>query len=112
MNEQKELNEIATEAMENMGAEVTDITELSPVVESSTGWGTILGAAAGAAGLAFGGVKLSQKVYDKRCEKKGIATPERERWFQFWRKRAKKVKGAKVQEGAIHEVEPDPEEED
>lgn len=109
MDEQKE---VVMNAMEDLGAEVTEVTELPPVVESSTGWGTILGAGAAAVGLIFGGTKISQKVYDKHCEKKGIATPEREKFYQFWRKKAKKVKDTKVQEGVIHEIQPDEESEE
>lgn len=107
MNEE---NEVMTEATEDL-----TVTEAEPIVESSTGWGTILGAGAAAVGLIFGGTKISQKVYDKHYKKKGIATPEREKFYQFWRKKAgKKIIQVhpKVQEGTIHEVEPDADEDE
>lgn len=101
-------NEVMTEATE-------DLTVTEPIVESSTGWGTLVGVAVAAAAAVFGGAKLTQKAYDKSCKKKGIDTPTREKFYQFWRKKAKgrmiKV-NPNVQEGTIHEVTSDTEDDE
>ena len=112
MNEQNKVEEVATEAMENLGYEVTDVTEVAPVVESSGGWKTVGFAGAAVVGAALVVPKVAQKICDHHYEKQGQTAPTREKFYQFWRRKAKKVKGTQVQEGAIHEILPDEEPEE
>lgn len=111
MNEQNKVEEVATEAMENLGYEVTDVTEMAPVVESSGGWKTVGVAGAAVVGAALVVPKVAQKICDHHYEKQGQTAPTREKFYQFWRRKAK-VKGTQVQEGVIHEVLPDEESEE
>ena len=86
------------EVMEVEAIEVeTDLVpcEEMPVVAESSGLSTLgsvalgLGAVVGVGTLI---VKGSQRAYVKTCSKKGVPINTRERWYQLWRPKAKKVK--------------------
>lgn len=105
MNE--ELEQIADNATEN-AVTFTEVAECSPV-EDSSGIGTLIWAGAKLAtlvgGASFLGVKVSQKIYQNKCAKKGTNPEIRKHWYQVWRKKAKKAIITPVEESTTEETE-------
>lgn len=91
-----ETNEVMeVEAIEVEETDLMPCTDDVPEVAESSGLGT-LGGVALLLGAVVGGaaviVKGSQRAYVKACSKKEMPINTREKAWQFWRPKAKKVK--------------------
>lgn len=91
-----ETNEVMeVEAIEVEETDLIPCEEDVPLIAESSGLDTLgglallLGAVVGGAAVI---VKGSQKVYVRACNKKGMLINSREKAWQFWRPKAKKVK--------------------
>ena len=102
-----ENEEIMTEATEELVESVAG----QPVANQSSGLKTLAGGAALAVGGVALGAKISQKVYTRHYEKRGMTPPVREKWYQIWRKKAKKAtnESSEPVDGVIREVDPEEE---